>query len=595
MEYLFRSILIILSFIFFHCSAEKTNDSSSSLLFSLSNTGSATSSSSSNNSSTATTQQTPVTVGSAPPELPGHGMPVLPPPSGSAGANCGIGAASPGWQQQALIKAANASANAQYGAIIASSGDTIVVGHPGDKSNQRTITNGPTASNDQSGGGGAVYVYKLSAGVWTQEAYIKPSNLDENDDFGRSVSISGDILVVGAPGEASLQNTISTGTTASIDNSANDAGAVYVFRRSGSNWNQIAYIKASNNRGPYHRFGQSVAIVGNTLAVGAREEPSGSNQIINGTGAPEDYNGMFSGAVYIYQWDGNLTWTQEAFIKASNNRNGGFSDETLWSTIDLFGGKIALSEDGNKLAVGAIGEDSGFNGIVNGSGGNSDNSIKNAGAVYIYKRTGNQWAEEAYIKAPNPGTSHWFGEQLSISGDRLAVSASEGSNFRGISNTTNNDNSSLNSGAVYTYIRTGANWTFDRYIKSSNSDPQDRFGSSVVISGNRLLVGASRESSNINTVSNAGVASADNSFNMSGAAYVFTNSGGVWSQSAYLKPSNVRAGRSFGFSAAMNNDRIIIGSVGESSNANTITHGLNSSCDITLQNSGAIYVFGNVP
>ena len=110
-------------------------------------------------------------------------------------------------------------------------------------SNQTTITNGTSAStNNSNADSGAVYIYKRSGTTWTQEAYIKASNNDAGDNFGYSVSLSDDTLVVGAHKESSSQSTITNGASASSDNSNSESGAVYVFKRTGTSWAQVAYI-----------------------------------------------------------------------------------------------------------------------------------------------------------------------------------------------------------------------------------------------------------------------------------------------------------------------------------------------------------------
>ncbi|MBF0352011.1 MAG: hypothetical protein HQM11_13340, partial [SAR324 cluster bacterium] len=111
--------------------------------------------------------------------------------------------------QQAYIKAVNNDSPDHFSESIAISGDTLVVGAQGESSNQTTITNGTTASSDNSNSGsGAVYVYKRTGTSWVQEAYIKAVNNDVSDHFGKSVAISGDTLVVGADYESSNQTTI---------------------------------------------------------------------------------------------------------------------------------------------------------------------------------------------------------------------------------------------------------------------------------------------------------------------------------------------------------------------------------------------------
>ena len=111
-----------------------------------------------------------------------------------------------------------------------------------------------------------MYVFTRNGTVWSQQAYIKASNTGSGDHFGMSVALSGDTLAVGATGEAS------DGSSQS-DNSLSDAGAAYVFTRSGTTWTQQAYVKASNPDSD-DNFGYSVALFGDTLAVGATGEDS---------------------------------------------------------------------------------------------------------------------------------------------------------------------------------------------------------------------------------------------------------------------------------------------------------------------------------
>ncbi|MCS6972373.1 MAG: FG-GAP repeat protein, partial [Leptospiraceae bacterium] len=124
--------------------------------------------------------------------------------------------------------------NDQFGWSVAISGSTIVVGARWEDSNQTTITNVDSAASmdNSASNSGAVYVFKRdSSGNWSQDAYLKASNAEADDEFGYSVAISGSIIVVGARLEDSNQTTITnTDGMASPDNSAGNSGAVYVFK-----------------------------------------------------------------------------------------------------------------------------------------------------------------------------------------------------------------------------------------------------------------------------------------------------------------------------------------------------------------------------
>jgi hypothetical protein len=125
---------------------------------------------------------------------------------------------------------------------------------------------------------------------WVQEAFLKAPNADANDQFGMSVSISGDTIVVGASTEDSNQTTITNGTLSSSNNLASASGAVYVFKRTGSTWANEAYLKAPNAEVDDF-FGQ-VSISDDTIVVGAYQEDSTETTITNGL-APIGINGAF--------------------------------------------------------------------------------------------------------------------------------------------------------------------------------------------------------------------------------------------------------------------------------------------------------------
>ncbi|MFN5803637.1 MAG: integrin, partial [Burkholderiales bacterium] len=173
-------------------------------------------------------------------------------------------------------------------------------------------------------------------------------------------------LAVGAYREASNATVIGGDQS---NNSASDSGAVYVFLLSGTTWNQQAYVKASNAQAD-DQFGWSLALSsdGNTLVVGARYEDSNATGVGGGqTDVPIASSN--SGAVYSFVRSGG-TWAQRSYVKASNTGSG---DQFAWS--------LALSADGNTLAVGANNEDSNATGV----GGDPDNDgTLNSGAAYLY-------------------------------------------------------------------------------------------------------------------------------------------------------------------------------------------------------------------
>jgi len=158
------------------------------------------------------------------------------------------------WSQQAYLKASNAEAGDNFGQSVALDADTLVVGADGESSNATGVNGDATAqANNEADDSGAVYVFVRSGTDWTQQAYIKASNTDWGDVFGYAVALDGNTLAVGAYLESSNATGVNGGATAQANNEADDSGAVYVFVRSGTDWSQQAYLKASKQRRKYKR------------------------------------------------------------------------------------------------------------------------------------------------------------------------------------------------------------------------------------------------------------------------------------------------------------------------------------------------------
>jgi hypothetical protein len=394
-----------------------------------------------------------------------------------------------------------------------------------------------------------------------QEAYLKASNTDSGDAFGISVSLSGDTMVVGAYGESSAASGMN-GDEA--DNSAAFAGAAYVFVRTRGAWTQQAYLKASNSEAG-DGFGVAASICGDTIVIGAPAEDSAAT----GVNGDESDNGATSaGAAYVFVRTGD-TWSQEAYLKASNA-----------DASDFFGRSVAL--DGDTIVVGARFEDSAATG-VNGDG--TGNGAPSAGAAYVFARSGSSWSQQAYLKASNTDPLDAFGASVSVSGDTVVVGAYEEDAAATGVNGDESDNSAERSGAAYVFVRTGSTWSQEAYLKASNADSEDLFGGAVSVSGDTIVAGAVIESSSATGVNGD---QSNNLGSFSGAAYVFVRTGGIWTQQAYLKASNAEPADSFGFSAVVSGDTIVIGAYREDGGA-TVVNGDES--DNSMSKAGAAYVF----
>ncbi len=458
------------------------------------------------------------------------------------------------------VKASNSGNDDSFGAAVTLSADgsTLAVGAAVESSSATGI--GGDQADDGAPAAGAVYIFVRDGAMWTQQEYLKASNAEGGDVFGYSLALSdnGNTLAVGALFEEDA------------------AGAAYVFARTGSTWSEEALLKGSNTEAG-DQFGGAVALSsdGNTLAVGAIGEDG------NGTGEG-DNSVPFAGAAYLFTRTAT-DWNQEAYIKSGN------VDEN-----DGFGSAVALSNDGDTLAIGSLGESSDADGV---GGDPTDNSASGAGAVFVFSRSAAVWSEDAYIKASNSDSQDSFGQAVALSGDgnTLAVGArQEGSNAVGVSG-DEADNSAALSGAVYVFARAGGTWSQEAYAKANNSDEGDGFGWSVALSddGNTLSVGAVNEDG-----SGVGVDgdAADNATPSSGAAYTYVRAQGAWSHQSYIKATNpetdanLLVADTFGWSVSLSADgsTLAVGAVGEDSSATGLG---GDEADNAGPNSGAVYLY----
>jgi len=371
------------------------------------------------------------------------------------------------WSQQAFIKAAVPKFGAQFGFSVSLDGDNLAIGAPRDDDAEI----GEVAGRDV----GTVYVFTRSSGVWTQQARLRSSTQTSFGRLGFAVAIDGDSLVAGAPGRDArayvFTQTSSTWSETQIlegrdvvrsearerfgsavamdgdliaigapddsgstlDRDAEEgglyaSGAVHLFERVDGAWIRAALVKASSP-GNLDRFGTSVALDGERLAVGAPYESSSATGV---DGAQSDDSTSSSGAVYIFNRTGGA-WPQAAYLKSSNTEVG-----------DLFGWSLAL--DGHRLAVGAPRDDSSATGVVPGQ---DDDGAPQAGAVHLFGHGAGGWRHEAYIKASNTGTLDVFGRAVGLSGSTLVVGAEgEDSAATGIDG-DERDDSAGESGAAY--------------------------------------------------------------------------------------------------------------------------------------------------
>jgi uncharacterized repeat protein (TIGR01451 family) len=389
------------------------------------------------------------------------------------------------WTLQQQLVASDAAASDLFGSAVAISGDTIVVGTPFDD------TPGGTDA-------GSAYVFVRSGTTWTEQQKLLASDGAPNDLFGSAVSISADTVLVGAfahdaPGGV-------------------NSGTAYAFVRSGATWSQEQELVAPDGA-VSDLFGCSVAVSGDTAVAGAC--------------ADDTAGGADAGSAYVFVRSGT-TWTVQQKLLAADG-----------AAADAFGCSVAVS--GDTAVVGACAGE----GPVGGA---------DTGSVYVFVRAGVTWTQQQELSAPDVGSNASFGYSTSISGDTVVVGARYADTAAG-----------LNAGSAYVFVRSGTTWTQQQRLLASDAAAGDLFGSSVSISGDTVVVGASS-------------ADTPGGFGFdTGAAYVFARAGTTWTQQQKLRPPDSPAQDFFGYSASLSGESLVVGAWGDDT--------------LGAVDSGAAYVF----
>jgi FG-GAP repeat len=379
------------------------------------------------------------------------------------------------WTEQATLSAPTGLA---FGGVLALSrtGDTlaIAVGTP----RQNTTP-------------GVVVVFDRTGTTWSLPATVAPAQaLPYDAGFGSAVAFTGDgnTLAVGAPNDAS---------------GSDYTGSAHIFSRAGGQWQETSVLRSPNAVAPGQSgaFGQALAFSGDgaTLVVGAPLD--GSRAAGVNPPAPDAALAYHAGAAFVYA-RGGTGWSQVAYVKASNTLTGetnpvGWKGGTGDPTLDkmsggLFGTAVALSQDGQVLAVGAPYENSSAT-AIDGAQDNRDASL--SGAVYLFGAQNGAWSQLAYVKASNTqfGGDHanfGMGVALSDDGSVLAVtSPGEASAATGVNPPppAENDVGTPAAGAAYMFTRWQGAWGQRAYVK-----PAQRIDGSFTGYGGLALTGDGR-------------------------------------------------------------------------------------------------------
>jgi hypothetical protein len=327
------------------------------------------------------------------------------------------------WAGQARLTASDGQPGDGFGcaASLSADGNTALVG----------ARSGDSLSGTNAG---SVYLFARSGNYWNQQSRLTASNGQSGDEFGQSVSLSGDgnTALVGAYGDDT-----SAGT---------NAGSAYVFVRSGTRWNQQAQLTPSDGAAS-DQFGWSLSLSadGSTAVIGA-----------NGVDLPA---GADAGRAYVFVRHGS-TWTQQAELASGD-----------LAPYDWFGSSVSLSADGNTVLISATGDDT--------SGG-----LDAAGSVYQFHRDGTTWSEQAKLRPDSSLARDYFGNSVSLSADgrRTLVGAFGADTSQG-----------TNAGSAYLFERTESGWSQQVRLQAEDGASGDAFGNAVGLSGDggTALAGAS--------------------------------------------------------------------------------------------------------
>jgi len=459
------------------------------------------------------------------------------------------------WTQEQKIVALDRGLGDYFGYSVAISGNHAIVGAPYEEVDA-----------------GSAYIFDYDGSTWTQEQKILLfySDRGENENFGRSISISGDYAIVGVP----YKDEDVAGA-----NTLTDAGAAYIFHYEGSTWIGQQKIVASD-RGLGDYFGSSVAISGDYAIVVARaedEDAAGGNTVTD------------AGSAYIFHYDG-FTWTEQQKIVASDRGSG-----------DYFGYSVAIS--GDYAIVGARAEDE------DAAGGNT---VTNAGSAYIFHYDGSTWTQEQKVVSLDRNEWTYFGSAVAISGDNAIVGAEWEDEDAAGGNTL----SDAGAAYIFHYNSTTSTWEQQKIVASDRREG-DHFGYSVSISGDRAIVGAPQKSStgyayifhydgstwtqqqrilfdwwtgvgdrfgySVAISGNNAIVGADlddedaaggNTLSNAGSAYIFHYDGSTWIGQQKIVASDRGSGDYFGSSVAISGDYAIVGARAEDEDAaggNTVT------------------------
>jgi uncharacterized repeat protein (TIGR01451 family) len=386
------------------------------------------------------------------------------------------------WSEQQELFDAGATGSTELGSALSVDATTALAGAP------NAVTPG--------GFSGAAYAFVDAGGTWSEQQKLVAADTGDLDEFGYSVSVDGDTALIGAAEDTTL--------------AGRRAGSAYVFVRSGTTWSEQQKLIASDGVA-YDEFGCAVSLSGNTAVVGARQVAAG----------------LGKGAAYVFVRMGSQ-WTEQHKLTASDGSDG-----------DAFGGSVSIS--GDTVLVGAR--------------RHTTPAGELAGAAYVFVRSGSVWSEQQELVASDAQVQDYLGSSVAIAGDTAVVGEPFGE-------------SGQFAGAAYVFVRSGVVWSQQQKLLAPDAEPLDEFGTSVALSDDTLVVGAPK----------------DLGGNGPGKAYVFTRAGAGWNLQQELLVTDGAVGDQFGDSVALSGDTALVGAPGRDS-----VNGPNDGAAYVFSRSGTVW------
>jgi len=462
------------------------------------------------------------------------------------------------WSEQAKLTASDGNEGDLFGRSVSIDSEYAIIGAYRDDSSEPNL--------------GSAYLFKRDGEIWSEQAKLTASDGNEGDLFGRSVSIDGGHVIVGAFGD---------------EDNGSYSGSAYIFGEHADLCIEPFddFVSSGAHFGPFTPECTDYTLTNNSpntleweviwtagwLDVSPNEGTLDSNTstavnacintaslvpgvyadeitFVNVTGGVEEVRAVeltilhpqrkltVSDGEEFDRFGSSVSIDDDYAIIGARGDDGNSSDSGTAYMFKRDGknwieqAKLAASDGAERDYFGTSVSVDGDYAIIGAD--RDDDMGGDSGSAYVFKREGEIWNEQAKLTASDGNNDDWFGSRVSINGDYVIVGA------------LLDDDTGISSGSAYIFKRDGENWIEQTKLNASDGEAYDLFGSSVSIDGVYAIVGANYD---------------DDTGANSGAAYIFKREGENWSQQTKLTASDGNDGDFFGLSVSIYGDYAIVG------------------------------------